>query len=98
MPPKRKREKIYLEFSFTQEERDNVLKYCSLERNLARRFRQIVPAGSNIIVAFDKTEANEMMNSLSYAIEEVSGNTGLKRKFADLHERFKEKYNSIFYS
>ena len=96
MPPKRKRNKIFLEFSFTHVERDNILKYCLLEDDIARRFRKIVPVGSDIVVVFDKAEANEMMISLSHAINEVSGNTDLKKKFEDLHDRFREKYNSIF--
>lgn len=96
MPPKRKRNEIFLEFSFTQEERDNVLKYCFLKEDLLRRFRKIVPAGSDIIVIFDKPEANEMMNSLSRATYDVSGNTDLKRKFEDLHDRFQERYNDVF--
>jgi hypothetical protein len=96
LPPKRKRDKIFLEFSFTQEERDNVLKYCSLKADLVRRFRKIVPAGSDIIVVFDKPEANEMMNSLSRTTYHASGDTALKGIFEDLHYRFSERYNDVF--
>jgi hypothetical protein len=94
---KKERKRIFLEFSFTQKERDNVLKYCSLKEDIKKRFRKIVAVGSDIIVVFDKTEANEMMNSLSRAATDVSDDKDLKKKFDDLHDRFKSKYNDVFH-
>ena len=94
---KRGRTKIFLEFSFTQEERDNVLKYCSIGEDIKKRFRKIVAAGSDITVIFDKSEANEMMASLSRAALDVSEDMELKNKFNDLHDRFKSKYQEVFH-
>jgi hypothetical protein len=97
VPPQRSRKNILLEFSFKQDERDDVLRYCSLEGDIERRFRKIVAVGSDIIVVFDKPEANEMMNSISQAALAVSEDNDLKRKFDDLHDRFEAKYNDVFY-
>ena len=89
--------KPYMEFSFTHGERDNVLKYCTLREDIKKRFRKLAAVGSLITIAFDKSEANEMLNSLSQATMEVSGDTDLKEKFEDLHDRFELKYNEVFH-
>jgi uncharacterized protein YfcZ (UPF0381/DUF406 family) len=89
--------KIYMEFSFTQEERDNVLKYCTLREDIKKRFRKLAAVGSLITVVFDKSEANEMLASLSQATIEVSRDTDIKKKFEDLHDRFKLKYKEVFH-
>jgi hypothetical protein len=89
--------KMYLEFSFTQKERDSVLKYCSVREDIKKRFRKLAAAGSLITVVFDKSEANEMLNSLSQAVLEVSEEKELKKKFEDLHNRFELKYNEVFH-
>ena len=86
-----------MEFSFTQEERDNVLEYCTLREDIKKRFRKLAAVGSLITVVFDKSEANEMLNSLSQATMEVSEDTDLKKKFIDLYDRFESKYNEVFY-
>ena len=88
--------KIYMEFSFTQEERDNVLKYCTLREDIKKRFRKLAAVGSLITVVFDKSEANEMLNSLLQATMEMPEDTDLKEKFKDLHDRFQFKYNEVF--
>lgn len=93
---KPKFKKLYMEFSFTQKERDNVLKYCMLREDIKKGFRKLAAVGSLITIIFDKSEANEMLNSLSQATMEVSGNTDLKEKFEDLHDRFELKYNEVF--
>jgi hypothetical protein len=86
-----------MEFSFTQEERDNVLKYCTLREDIKKRFRKLAAVGSLITVVFDKSEANEMLNSLSRATVDVSQDNDLKKKFEDLHDRFELKYNEVFH-
>ena len=93
---KLKFKKIYMEFSFTQEERDNVLKYCSLREDIKKRFRKLTTVGSLITVLFDRSEAIEMLHTLSQATLEVSEDTDLKKKFKDLHDRFELKYNEVF--
>lgn len=97
--PKLKRgsTKIYMEFSFTQEERDNVIKYCTLREDIKKRFRKLAAVGSLITVLFDKSEANEMLNSLSRATVDLSQDKDLKKKFEDLHDRFELKYNEVFH-
>ena len=89
--------KIFLEFSFTQEERDNVLKYCTLREDIKKRFRKLATVGSLITVVFDKSEANEMLKSLSRATVDVSQDKDLKKKFEDLHDRFESEYNEVFH-
>ena len=89
--------KIFLEFAFTQEERDNVLKYCSLSEDIIKHFRKMVTAGADIVIMFDKHEANEMMKSLLEATVSVSEKADLKNMFEDLHERFEETYNNVFH-
>ena len=96
MPPKKQTKITYLEFPFTQKERDIILRHCVLKKDVEIRFRKIAPVGQDIIVVFDKSEANEMMNSLLQAASSVSNDEELKEKFNDLHERFREKYNTIF--
>ena len=71
--------------------------YCSLREDIKKRFRKIVTVGSDITVVFDKSEANEMMNSLSRAATDVSDDKDLKKKFDDLHDRFEAKYNHVFH-
>ena len=88
--------KIFFEFSFTQKERDGVLKYCSLREDIKKRFRKLTAVGSKINVVFEKPEANEMTNSLSRAAMEVSEDKDLKKMFDDLHDRFELKYNEVF--
>jgi hypothetical protein len=96
MPPQRSRKSILLEFPFNQNERIIVLRYCSLEEDIEKRFRKIVVVGSDIIVVFDKPEAKQMMHSLSQAVLAVSESNELKDKLEDLHDRFEAKYNDVF--
>lgn len=96
MPPQRKRKDIFLEFSFKQDERIKVLRYCSLGGDIERRFQKIVVVGSDIPVVFDKSEAIHMMNSLSQAALAVSEDNELKKRFEDLHDRFEAKYRDVF--
>ena len=70
---------MFFNFSFTQKERDGVVKYCSLREDIKKHFRKLTAVGAEIIVAFEKPEANEMMNSLSGAALEVSEDNDLKK-------------------
>ena len=88
--------KGYLEFSFTQKERDGVVKYCVLQEDIKKRFRKLTAVGVEIAVVFEKPEAEEMMASLSQAAIKISEDENLKKMFDDLHNRFKLKYNRIF--
>ena len=89
-------EEPYLEFSFTQKERDGILKYCSLREDIKKRFRKLTVAGAEISVVFDRPEANEMLNSLLQASMEVLENIVLKKMFDNLHDRFGIKYKEVF--
>ena len=86
----------YLDFSFTQKERDGILKYCSLREDIKKRFRKLTLAGAEITVVFQRSEADEMLNSLSQAAIEVSQDNDLKKMFDDLHNRFELKYKEVF--
>ena len=85
--------RTFLEFPFTQKERDSVLRYCLLRGDIVKRFRKMVAVGSDIVVAFDGLEATEMMASLSSAATDVSEDADLVRLLGDLHDRFEAKCN-----
>ena len=87
---------VFLEFSFIQMERDNILKHCSLGNDIKKRFRKIVSVGSLITVVFYKKEAEEMLESLSKAALGTYDDNDLKLKFGLLHSRFESVYNEVF--
>ena len=64
--------------------------------DIKKHFRKLTAVGAEIIVAFEKPEANEMLNSLSGAALEVAEDKDLKEMFDDLHDRFELRYNEFF--
>lgn len=94
---KRRSLKIYMVFSFTQEERDNVLKYYTLTEDIKKRLGILATFSSPVTVVFNKSEANEMLKSLSQAAMDISKDKDLENKLEGLCDRFELKYNEVFH-
>jgi len=86
-----------LEFAFTQRERDSVVSCCALREDIGKRFRKMVAVGSDIVVAFDRFEARDMLVSLSGAVDDQSEDEAQGSLLKDLRGRFESKCNDVFY-